>query len=346
MKEISIKENEFLTAYNFARKSDVVFSEIVSKQEYSKLKNESSIIIYTKENEICYVNSYLEIKENSVIFSNTDFTGFLFKYLKNSTRMKNLKLITHWSDTKIDEDNFIKKPDSISNWYGININLNNSNLTPIPLGLSGNYSPKNLIPKYFLNNKSKGTEIKKSTLLYINFQKNTNHSERDSLSDIFKGVDWVKIDSPNLDLKEYLLALESAHFVLCPFGNGFDTHRLWETLYAGSIPIVLSHKTYKSTDNLPVLVVKSFKDINEELLLDTLKKFESKNFEFDKLKVNYWIDKIKSDTLNSENIYYIRIPKLNIYFLKISFTVNRFINRSSKKILFRFRQIRRKIKDI
>ena len=89
-----------------------------------------------------------------------------------------------------------------------------------------------------------------------------------------------------------------------------------------------------------------FKDINEELLLDTLKKFESKNFEFDKLKVNYWIDKIKSDTLNSENIYYIRIPKLNIYFLKISFTVNRFINRSSKKILFRFRQIRRKIKDI
>ena len=37
MKEISIKENEFLTAYNFARKSDVVFSEIVSKQEDSNI---------------------------------------------------------------------------------------------------------------------------------------------------------------------------------------------------------------------------------------------------------------------------------------------------------------------
>ena len=180
--------------------------------------------------------------------------------------------------------------------------------------------------------------------MYINFQKNTNHSERDVLADIFKEVDWVKIDSPNLDLKEYLLALESAHFVLCPFGNGFDTHRLWETLYAGAIPIVLSHTTYKCTENLPVLVVKSFQDINEQLLLDTLKEFDEKEFKFDKLKVDYWLDKIRLDTLNSNEVSYIKIPKFNIYLLKISFTINRFINRTSKKIFFRIRQVRKKIK--
>jgi len=344
MKEYAIKENEFLTAYNFARKSDVVFSEIVSKKEYSKLKNENNIIIYTRENEVCYINSYLKIKENSIIFSHTDFIDFLFKHLKNKIHLRNLKLITHWSDTKIDEYNFIKKPDSISNWYGVHINFKNKNLCPIPLGLSGNYSPKNLIPKYYLNSKPRSKELVKNTLLYINFQKNTNHNERDVLEDMFKEVAWVKIDSPNLELNEYLLALEEAHFVLCPFGNGFDTHRLWETLYAGSIPIVLSHTTYECTENLPVLVVKSFQDITQQLLLDTLKEFDKKDFNFDKLKIDYWVDKITLDTLNSEEACYIKIPKFNIYLLKISFIVNRFFKRTSKKIFFRVRQIRNKIK--
>ena len=27
-------------------------------------------------------------------------------------------------------------------------------------------------------------------------------------------------------------------FVVAPLGNGPDSHRIWETLYAGSIPII------------------------------------------------------------------------------------------------------------
>lgn len=36
----------------------------------------------------------------------------------------------------------------------------------------------------------------------------------------------------------YLRSISEHDFVLCPRGNGRDTHRLWETLYLGSIPIV------------------------------------------------------------------------------------------------------------
>ena len=38
--------------------------------------------------------------------------------------------------------------------------------------------------------------------------------------------------------EDYLEALEAAHAVVCPPGNGFDTHRHWESLYKGAWAIV------------------------------------------------------------------------------------------------------------
>ena len=37
---------------------------------------------------------------------------------------------------------------------------------------------------------------------------------------------------------EYIESLKQHKFVLCPFGNGFDTFRTWEALYSGCIPII------------------------------------------------------------------------------------------------------------
>ena len=44
-------------------------------------------------------------------------------------------------------------------------------------------------------------------------------------------------------------------------GNGFDTHRIWETLYSGSIPIVKRHYAFEYLDNLPVLYIDNYKDL-------------------------------------------------------------------------------------
>ena len=37
---------------------------------------------------------------------------------------------------------------------------------------------------------------------------------------------------------EYLKELSKYKFSLCPPGNGLDTHRVWESLLVGTIPIV------------------------------------------------------------------------------------------------------------
>jgi len=337
-----LKTLDFLSSNNFARKSDVVFSEVISIKEFEKLNFKNLKIIYKKENEVCYINTRLLIKENDIIFSNTDFVKYLFKKLNNNKNLKNLKLITHWSDTSIDENAFSSKPNSITHWYGVHINYEHNSLNPIPLGLSGEYSNKNLTPKYF--QKYEYQNINKNNLLYLNFQKNTNDAARSKIIEIFKDLEWVKIDQPNLKLDEYLKEIKNSYFVLCPFGNGIDTHRLWETLYLGSIPIIKKHISYKTTEDLPVLCVDSFEEITEDYLYEALEKIKKGKFNYDKLSTTFWMNIISSPKIESKENQYIKLSFIYFYKIKISYNILKFKNRLIKKLIFRKNQIQKKIK--
>lgn len=77
-------------------------------------------------------------------------------------------------------------------------------------------------------------------------------------------------------------------FVLSPFGNGMDCHRTWEILCLGSIPIVCAPQFKQLFNNLPVLNVNSWQEINEELLYNTIHEFSKKTFNYDKLTLAYW----------------------------------------------------------
>lgn len=81
-------------------------------------------------------------------------------------------------------------------------------------------------------------------------------------------------------------------FVLSPFGNGMDCHRTWETLCLGSIPIVKAPFFTKLFEDLPVLIVNEWSEVTEELLNSTIEKFKHIHFNYDKLKLSYWINEI------------------------------------------------------
>lgn len=83
-------------------------------------------------------------------------------------------------------------------------------------------------------------------------------------------------------------------FVLSPFGNGMDCHRTWEALCLGSIPIIKAPCFTKLFEDLPVLIVNNWNEVTEDLLNSTIEDFKNKNFNYDKLKLSYWVNKIKS----------------------------------------------------
>ena len=81
-------------------------------------------------------------------------------------------------------------------------------------------------------------------------------------------------------------------FVLSPKGNGIDCHRTWEALCLGCIPIVSF--SYSVFEDLPVLVAE-WDQVTQELLDKTLEEFQTRTFNYDKLTLAYWKNKIKEN---------------------------------------------------
>ena len=86
-------------------------------------------------------------------------------------------------------------------------------------------------------------------------------------------------------------------FVVSPFGNGLDCHRTWEALALGCIPIIMTSGLDSLYDDLPVLIVKDWSDVTEEMLMKVVNEFKGKHekglFNYDKITLKYWVDKIR-----------------------------------------------------
>ncbi len=267
--------NDFLSGYNFARQSDVVFSETIPENSTYKT----------------YVTDYFELNTNDIIFCKTDNVLKLFKILENENDINNIKLITHESDYEIDKNLFSLKPKCISKWYAQNVIYEHKNLVPIPIGLANEYCPITLKYSDLLR---KGTPEK---LLYINHRVESHPDSRAWIYNYFKNNFWCSIDIPNLTLNEYKKQLDNHKFIICPRGNGIDTHRLWESLYHGIIPIIENDVYSKCLLELPAIIVDSFTEVTEEFLNNKFEEYSKKTFNMNKLKVSWWINCIKNGSI-------------------------------------------------
>jgi hypothetical protein len=129
-------------------------------------------------------------------------------------------------------------------------------------------------------------------LMYVNFSTNTYPSERVPLLEKFVGKSWATYGYivPTLEgRKRYLSDIRNHVFTLCPRGNGVDTHRLWEALYMGSIPIVKRDIAHSGWEDLPILWIDSWDEVTEEFLISERVRIESTAWNLEKLKIGYWI---------------------------------------------------------
>jgi tRNA A37 threonylcarbamoyladenosine synthetase subunit TsaC/SUA5/YrdC len=139
--------------------------------------------------------------------------------------------------------------------------------------------------------------IEKTKLVYMNFNINTYPIERQYVFNLFHNKSWVSVGSIENTLEgrtQFLREIKSHDFVLCPRGNGLDTHRLWETLYMGSIPIVKRDIGNKEFEDLPICFIDHWEQINPEFLEKEKQRIQNNSWNMDRLKISYWIDKIQN----------------------------------------------------
>jgi len=104
-----------------------------------------------------------------------------------------------------------------------------------------------------------------------------------------KTLEMNGIKNRKLTLREYFYTLPSYKFMISPEGNGIDSHRIYESLIAGTIPIVedniLIRQKYK---NMPVLYTKDYTEITEFYLLKKYNEMIDIEYDFSPLFRSYW----------------------------------------------------------
>ena len=142
--------------------------------------------------------------------------------------------------------------------------------------------------------------IEKNYLFGISYASN-NGGFREEFIDFLNDHDEMKCYcTPKVSQDEYYKTLSQFYFNVCPMGNGFDTHRFWECLMIGTIPIIKSHDYFDNLlhqyPNLPVVVVRSWEQLPELIEKLSLEKynelFENANLEI--LASEFWENKAKS----------------------------------------------------
>lgn len=214
------------------------------------------------------------------------------------------------------DQNFMQKTDTLLRskfllkWYTKNACIIHQKLQPIPIGPKWQWKTT----AYFGENKNKHLKIfnklglnpefyfynnsYKYNLLYFNFSLTTNNpflKEHKNIRNVVKNkMKLLFTENSNNNFEDYMHTLSSYKFSLAPPGRGIDTHRCWESLMVGTIPIVLSSPLNDLYNDLPVLVVESYDIITPTYLNEAYNNFRGRSYKFDKIYSNYWTKSIVS----------------------------------------------------
>lgn len=252
-----------------------------------------------KETDLITSDGILEFcTKNNICYIKTDFFyigQFTWRGQQHPRFLSDVCVVGH-SDYPINDE--ISK--NFKKIFCVNNISDNQNTYGIPLGLTNDCDDSPIHPIY--GNKkilidTINKNLERNNLVYMNFNINNYPTERSLVWNYFSGFDWVKIGTIDNTISgrvKFLEEIKSSKFTLCPRGNGIDTHRMWESLYLGSIPIVRYENAHKLFLDLPILFIDDWSQIDKEFLETKYKEIKSKNWNLEKLKISYWTEFIKN----------------------------------------------------
>jgi len=223
-----------------------------------------------------------------VVYFKSDHTEGFFRQLAGVR--SRVVCVSAESDDTISERQPI--PPQVGAWFSVN--SVHPHVRAIPLGLGNSYCAVTAKAPELAGL----AECAKPGLLYLNFNPSTNPTVRLPLWETYADpakAEWATCRNGGTEKTTYLQELASHRFVLCPEGNGIDTHRMWEALYVGTIPIVRRHPALSGFSDLPILFVDSLHNINRNDLLETERLFVNKEWNYEKLFVSYWLQAIRKE---------------------------------------------------
>ena len=117
----------------------------------------------------------------------------------------------------------------------------------LPIGVENLSIGINGLPKYLSSYSFVGEKVPK---VLVGPFSPTNIERNELINFASTDKQTFEIISNYSSPKAYAKLSASFKFIACPRGNGVDTHRFWEALYRGSIPIVKKSEWSRGLENL------------------------------------------------------------------------------------------------
>jgi len=176
-------------------------------------------------------------------------------------------LVTHNSDQNITSEyiDILENP-KLRFWHAQNVLINHPKLGGIPIGIANSmwgHGDVTAVGRVI------ATPISKTKDFYFYFSVGTNAAARSLCKNTLENK-GLRFDSGAPNFESYLRHLASHKYAICPPGNGIDSHRIWEVMYLGVIPICLrSVFTEKVNRRFPIILLDSWDNFDAEGLLKT-----------------------------------------------------------------------------
>jgi hypothetical protein len=183
-------------------------------------------------------------------------------FLSNFGKKINAKILI-FGNNDVDFIHFHHElPKSVKRVYLQNSYISDEFFFTLPIGIENLSYYRNGLPRLFREELVK--KVKNGRALVGPF--GNTHDDRQSLMAL-SSEQHGKVDFIHTRLSPTTYANKSSEysFVFCPRGNGLDTHRFWETLYRGSLPVVIKSKWSDSIAKLgvPLLAVSNWQEALE-----------------------------------------------------------------------------------
>ncbi len=179
---------------------------------------------------------------------------------------------------------------------------------PYPIGMSWQ------IAAYEGNLGALVTEGAHSRLALCNVYPTTDERRRGATAvnrrQILMNLARIGIHNNFVEYVEYITKLKDYKFAVSPEGNGIDTHRAYEALMAGCIPIVEESEVMRAKyPDLPILWTTDYSDLTAQYLESHWITMLDRTYDFSPLFLSYYTPEIQTEIRKNSDYWCERVAK-------------------------------------
>jgi len=246
-----------------------------------------------------------KLKDRNIVFTTPFYTKSLISVIEKLPH--EFILVTHNGDNEVNDKGvgymdgrgvYIRTdeftiPDNIIRWYATNVNTTHSKVEAIPSGLENDRWRPEMRKKERMLEKLQTPRVIRNKV-YMDHSTTWNIGERKGLYNLLEKEPWVTSFKDGANFERFLDNVYSHKFVICPRGNGIATHREWETLYLGVIPIQKRDLNNRFFIELPICFVNKWEDVTDTFLNSEYERISKMEWNKEMLTFGYWKNKIKN----------------------------------------------------